>query len=260
MLFVVECASLVVYAVTILLAFVFGLARGKRARKVIIHFIFFSLIYMIVLCWIGMTSAWNIVRPSDGERIDMVRFTKNVVFSSTCVLIVTNIINKFSAYTIIHGLNFAFAYFSLYNAMLDDLYEDRLTWLEISCVLSIFRFFYLLKEIIDGKRYNPIIAKVVVGFNIAYDILYYMVFIMSPYFQNLISFYSMNVVMSVLDLVFVPLCALIVVHYNWISMSQDYSNQQQDYLAVNAAQRKFENEVASGKISRREVRDAFHSH
>lgn len=260
MLFVVECISLAAYAVTILLAFILGLARGKRTRKVIIHLVFFSLFYMIMLCWIDMTSSWEVLRSSDDVHIDVIRLTKNAIFSGVCALIITIIINKFSAYIIIHALNFTFAYFTLYKSMSSDEYKDRLTWLEVSCVLSVLRFFYILKEIIDGRRYNPAIAKTVVGFNLIYDILYYMLFIMSPYFQDMISLYSMNLAMSIIDLSLIPVCSLIVVHYNWISISQDYSDHIGDYALTVRLQRRSDEDVDIDPKRQRELMDAHHSY
>jgi uncharacterized membrane protein len=254
MLVILECTSLVIYGVLIVLCFVFGLARGKKVRKVLAHFVFFFLLYMMMLCWVGMTSAWFV------DGIDIVRFSKNIAFSLLCMLVVTNIVNKFSAYTLIHLVNFTFAYYAMYNAFILDHYGERLTWLEICGVVSACRLAYLVKEILDGKNYNPIIAKTVVTLNIIYDVTFFVVFVMSPYFQSLISLYTMNVVMSIFDLSIIPLCSLIIVHYNWISIAHSDVDKNAETVSLTNIQREVEEAFLRGELSHEDIMRKHHTY
>lgn len=260
MFVILEYVSLSVYAVTLFFCFVLGLARGKRTRKVVVHAVFFCLAHLILLCWLGATASYTIVRLSDGVRVDMVFFAKNVVFSAMCTFVVTSIVNKWSAFTVVHGVNFVLAYFSLYKAMLADEYPSRVTWLEVSGVLMFVRFVYLFKEIVDGRKYDPWVAKIVAFFVLAYNVAFFVLLTMSPFFQVLISQRAMSLSLSIIDLLLIPTCSFIVVHYNWISVSLDYADSHIDTTTHIKQQRILEEKLASKKLSRQEIMHRHHTY
>ncbi len=260
MLFGLECGSVAVYGVSILACFVFGLARGKPVRKANSHIIFFFFLYMIALCFLDMYSSWGRIRESDGFHVDMIRFAKSLGFTGVFTLIVTNMISGFSIFTLIHGATLAFTYFALYMSMIEHTYSERVGWLVAYSATNAVRLFYLLKEIVDGKHYNPVVLKTVTLFNILYNAIYFVAFVMSDYFQGLISVYTMNVIMSTVDLILVPLCTFIISHFGWSAIRHLIDDRDPNNKTAIASNASIAQAYKNGTMTKEELRILYHTH
>ncbi len=211
MLTALEYTSLSIYGVFIVVCFVLGMARGKRSRKIVSHLVFFFLVYMMLLCWVAAKSAWTGVTTI---------LMKNAAFSCVCLLIITNIVNKFSIYMFLHLLNLAAECLALYMSVVEVDFDKKTTWLEVAWVIAAVRFSYLFMEIVEGPNYNPFVPKVVITFNIVHEYFCLMFYTMSPGFQDIIDVRTMMIVMGILNLVAFTSCALFSVHYNWLSIAR----------------------------------------
>lgn len=199
-------------------SFIFGPVRGNHTKKVnatVIHFfVSFMTLWYALSAW-GSFGVADFVRDDGTFDIPLLHYVSSVTIMMTFTALVSYKLKQNSLGVVWYSLFCLFAGVSMLLGVF--LYEsgDRKTWTVISVVATVMLVVNTVKNSSEEEIGSHAFVRAVIVLVMLYIGVYTCFTLMGPLHQNVISFSTQDIVLTVADLLVSLLCGLPIVHFGW---------------------------------------------